>query len=58
MIDAIIDIAARGRQVFYFTAQSADIARWEAAIGDRGGSVEFRSIDMAGLRTANTLPLH
>lgn len=43
IIDSAIELAREGRQIFYFTAQGDEVARWKAAlekVGDVGHHVE------------------
>jgi DNA repair protein SbcC/Rad50 len=42
--DAVITLAAEGRQVFYFTAQLDEVAKWERAMDGRG--VPYAVIDL------------
>ena len=59
IIDATIAIARSGRQVFYFTAQLDEVAKWKAIL-DRLGDVPHRLIDLAevrGLAATERLPL-
>src|SRR5690606_31439055 len=49
IIEAVIALAAAGRQVFYFTAQRDEVAKWRAALGAEGG-VEGQVIDLAEVR--------
>ncbi len=34
IIDALVEISKEGRQVFYFTAQADEVAKWEASLKD------------------------
>lgn len=49
LIDALITLAADGRQVFYFTAQADEVAKWEAAL--RNQSVPYQLIDLQRVRS-------
>jgi len=50
IIDATIEIARRGRQVFYFTAQRDEIGKWHARIEQTSNAPELASIDLAEVR--------
>lgn len=55
IIDAVVELAADGRQIFYFTAQSDEIHKWGATLEARG-SVPWRAIDLVdATRTARTI---
>ena len=59
IIDATIAIARSGRQVFYFTAQLDEVAKWKAIL-EQLGDVPHRLIDLAearGLAATERLPL-
>lgn len=53
IIEAVLALAEEGRQVFYFTAQSDEVARWAEVLRERG--VEHRIVDLARVRA---LPAH
>jgi hypothetical protein len=36
-MSAVVEIVRRGRQVFYFTAQRDEVAKWQAAVAAAGG---------------------
>jgi energy-coupling factor transporter ATP-binding protein EcfA2 len=58
IIDATLAIARSGRQVFYFTAQLDEVAKWKQILED--GDVPHRLIDLAearGLAATERLPL-
>jgi hypothetical protein len=63
LINTTLEIAANGRQVFYFTAQYNEVQKWEARAGERGIGITI--IDLAEARDiaererppAVTLPL-
>jgi hypothetical protein len=63
LINTTLEIAANGRQVFYFTAQYDEVQKWEARAGERG--IDITIIDLAEARDiaererppAVTLPL-
>ena len=48
IMQALIRIAETGRQIFYFTAQSDEMAKWRAALQD--SNVPHREIDLAAVR--------
>ncbi len=48
MMDAVIKLAEAGRQVFYFTAQPDEVARWGRALD--AADVEWARIDLAEVR--------
>lgn len=48
MMDAVIRLAETGRQVFYFTAQADEVARWARALD--AAEVEWTRIDLAEVR--------
>jgi hypothetical protein len=48
IIDAVIDVIRSGRQVFYATAQSDEVEKWEVRLKEAG--VPYRVIDMAEVR--------
>ncbi len=50
IMDAVIELAADGRQVFYFTAQPDEIVKWTRALSARP-EVEFATIDIAEARS-------
>lgn len=43
VIDTLLEVARNGRQVFYFTAQSDEIAKWEHKFDD---DIRFQSIQL------------
>lgn len=51
IMDAIVEIAASGRQVFYFTAQPDEVAKWQAVLKARS-DLEWKLIDLAAARGA------
>jgi uncharacterized protein YhaN len=58
IIDATLAVARSGRQVFYFTAQLDEVAKWKQILED--GDVPHRLIDLAearGLAATERLPL-
>lgn len=48
VIDAVIKIAESGRQVFYFTAQHDEIAKWEARL--KQGNTEHKVLNLDEIR--------
>ena len=51
MIDTVIEIARRGRQVFYFTAQPDEIGKWIARLDEEG--IGHRVLNLAVARGAS-----
>jgi hypothetical protein len=49
LIEAIIEICRLGRQVFYFTAQYDEVAKWIGILQDRP-DIPHKVVDMAALR--------
>jgi hypothetical protein len=49
LIESVIELSRHGRQIFYFTAQAEEVAKWQA-IANRDGSVELRVFDLAKAR--------
>ena len=49
IIEAALEIARRGRQVFYFTAQYDELAKWKRILTQRN-SVPFQDFDLARIR--------
>jgi uncharacterized protein YhaN len=50
IMDAVIQLAANGRQVFYFTAQPDEVAKWRRALVENAG-VEWSQIDLGSVRS-------
>lgn len=48
IIDAVIEIARQGRQVFYFTAQHDETGKWVGRLKQAG--MEYRVIDLGAVR--------
>jgi hypothetical protein len=48
IMEAVIRLAEAGRQVFYFTAQREEVAKWSEAL--EGSGVAWKCIDLAGSR--------
>jgi hypothetical protein len=58
IINAVITLARGGRQIFYFTAQRDEVAKWKAALAESG--VDHSEFDLAKTRwkgVADGLPL-
>jgi uncharacterized protein YhaN len=58
IMDATVELAAAGRQIFYFTAQADEVGKWLALLETRAG-VAHRLLDLARLRRLgqhDTLP--
>jgi len=49
ILDAVIQLAAHGRQVFYFTAQPDEVFKWHRALANRP-EVEWVTIDLGEVR--------
>jgi DNA repair exonuclease SbcCD ATPase subunit len=49
LIDAMVELAREGRQVFYFTAQGDELAKWMAALDDEP-DVEWTTVDLTEAR--------
>jgi len=49
IIQSLIDLAKEGRQIFYFTAQGDELAKWRAAL-DEESDVEWTTIDLSEVR--------
>lgn len=49
IIRAIIEICKTGRQVFYFTAQTDEVAKWTGALKEQD-AVPYRVVDLAEVR--------
>lgn len=50
IIDATIEIARRGRQVFYFTAQHDEIGKWSDALKSLNTPLDWTVLDLASIR--------
>lgn len=46
--EAVVALARQGRQIFYFTAQLDEVAKWQAVL--EGAGVPFRLLDLEGLK--------
>lgn len=53
IIDAMLTIAAEGRQVFYFTAQPDEVGKWLGRMDERG-DVAHATFDLAEIRSLET----
>ena len=49
IMDAVLELADNGRQIFYFTAQPDEVRKWSAAMARRP-SLEGRVIDLGAVR--------
>ncbi len=49
IIDSLIELARDGRQIFYFTAQGDEVAKWRSAFEDTA-DVEWSTIDLSEVR--------
>lgn len=49
IIDSAIELARDGRQIFYFTAQGDEVAKWTAALEDTT-EVDHHIVDLAAVR--------
>jgi uncharacterized protein YhaN len=49
IIESMIELARNGRQVFYFTAQGDEVAKWTAALESTNG-VDHEIVDLATVR--------
>src|SRR5690606_7336875 len=50
VMEAALELAGQGRQIFYFTAQADEVARWRQVMGNGAASVEVHEIDLAAVR--------
>lgn len=50
IIDSMIELAKGGRQIFYFTAQGDEVAKWQDAV-ETSGDVECKLIDLSEARS-------
>lgn len=50
IINSMIELARDGRQIFYFTAQGDELAKWNKAL-DEVTDVEWTTIDLANVRS-------
>jgi energy-coupling factor transporter ATP-binding protein EcfA2 len=54
IMDAVVELARNGRQIFYFTAQEDELGKWKARLNDSGvphqvvDLTQVRQIDMPG----------
>lgn len=49
IIQSLIELTKEGRQIFYFTAQGDEVAKWRAALEEES-DVEWTTIDLAEVR--------
>jgi hypothetical protein len=49
IIESLIELAKNGRQIFYFTAQGDEVAKWQSAL-EETADVEWTTIDLAEVR--------
>jgi len=47
IIDALVEISKEGRQVFYFTAQADEVAKWKAHL-DNQQDISYKVCELAG----------
>jgi energy-coupling factor transporter ATP-binding protein EcfA2 len=53
LIEAVLELAREGRQVFYFTAQDDEVSKWRSALeaaAEAGSGPEWRAIDLLAER--------
>lgn len=50
IMDAVIELARDGRQIFYLTAQQDEVAKWSAAL-DHRSDVQWRLVDLLAARS-------
>lgn len=50
IIEAVLELAREGRQVFYLTAQEDEVAKWKAALKEAGDRPGWKEIDLARVR--------
>ncbi len=50
VLSALMELASRGRQLFYFTAQSDEVGKWLEMLQKLPGSAEERVTDLAAVR--------
>jgi len=48
LIDAALELASDGRQLFYFTAQRDEVEKWRVALAGR--EIAWKEFDLAGIR--------
>jgi energy-coupling factor transporter ATP-binding protein EcfA2 len=51
IMEAAVELAREGRQIFYFTAQADEVARWRALAAEGGAGIDLREIDLREVRT-------
>lgn len=47
IIDAAIEFCRQGRQIFYFTAQYDEVAKWKELLKDSGQDLQHKIVDLA-----------
>ena len=52
IIESMVELARNGRQIFYFTAQGDEVAKWTATLHDTTG-VDHEVVDLATVRDAD-----
>lgn len=51
IMEAVVELARDGRQIFYFTAQGDEVARWRALAGEGAAAdIDLREIDLREVR--------
>lgn len=53
IIEALIEISRNGRQVFYFTAQDDEVAKWRSYLEDKQ-DIDHKTITLAGIKNEQT----
>lgn len=55
IIEAALELAREGRQIFYFTAQADEVARWQMLAGSGETGVQLREIDLLRARGSDRI---
>lgn len=50
LIEAVLELAREGRQVFYLTAQDDEVTKWRAALEASTDGPEWRELDLGAIR--------
>jgi hypothetical protein len=50
LIGAVVELAREGRQVFYFTAQDDEVAKWRAALAASADDVKWQVLGLSEVR--------
>jgi energy-coupling factor transporter ATP-binding protein EcfA2 len=50
LIEAVLTLVHQGRQVFYFTAQHDEVAKWEQALATYAVAIPWCAVDLAAVR--------